>query len=88
MAVLTIRDVPDDVKDALAREARESGKSLQSYVLDVLKRQAGFSRNRHLLLTLAEDMKLHGGTSPDAPNAADVLAEERARRDAQLMGDR
>lgn len=87
MAVLTIRDVPDNVKARLALEARESGKSLQAFLLDVLKRQADFSRNRHLLLTISEDMELRGGAGPEAPSAADVIAEERARRDAQLMGD-
>ena len=38
-----------EVKDALAREAREHGQSLQSFLLGVLKRQADYSRNRQLL---------------------------------------
>jgi plasmid stability protein len=75
--VLTIRDVPDDVKEALTREARERGQSLQAYLLTVLKRQAAFSRNRQLLVEIERDLALGGGADEDAPDAADVLADAR-----------
>jgi plasmid stability protein len=78
-SVLTIRDVPDDVKDALALEARERGQSLQAYLLAVLKQQAAFSRNRQLLVEIERDLAQGGGAGADAPDAADVLAA--ARRD-------
>jgi hypothetical protein len=77
MAVLTIRDVPDEVKAALAREARERGQSLQSYLLSVLNRQAAFAGNRHILDEIERDLTTSGGAGEDAPDAAEVLARAR-----------
>lgn len=87
MAVLTIRDVPDDVKDALAREARERGQSLQSYLLGVLNRQAAFARNRQLLDEIERDLATGGGASASAPDAADVIAQARAERTPEARGN-
>jgi hypothetical protein len=81
MAVLTIRDVPEDVKDALAREARERGQSLQAFLLGVLNRQAAFVSNRHFLNEIERDLATRGGAGADAPDAADVLAQARAERE-------
>ena len=49
--MLTIRDVPDSVKEALARDARDRGQSLQAFLLSVLTRQAAFRQNERLLQT-------------------------------------
>jgi antitoxin FitA len=48
MAVLTIRNVPDEVRDLLTRAAKRSGQSLQGFLLSVLEREARFSRNAEL----------------------------------------
>lgn len=40
MAVLTIRDVPDDQMRTLEVRAAQTGQSVQSYVKDVLAREA------------------------------------------------
>lgn len=80
MAVLTIRDVPDDVKDALAREARERGQSMQSYLLSVLNQQAAFARNRQILAEIEHNLATGGGAGEDAPDAAEVLAQARSDR--------
>lgn len=45
MVALQIRDVPDDVRDALAERARQAGQSLQGFLLDVVVREASFARN-------------------------------------------
>lgn len=87
MAVLTIRDVPDDVKNALARDAREHGQSLQSFLLGVLKRQADFSRNRQLLAEIERDLTMDGGAGEDAPDAADLVEQARADRDDRSGSD-
>jgi len=80
MAVLTIRDVSDEVKAALVREARERGQSLQSYLLSVLNRQAAFAGNRRLLDEIERDLATGGGAGEDAPDAAEVLAQARSDR--------
>lgn len=79
MAVLTIRDVPDEVRDTLARNARERGQSLQTFLLGVLQQQARYSRNRQLLADIEGDLAEGGGAGAEAPDSADLL--ERARVD-------
>jgi plasmid stability protein len=76
-SVLTIRDVPDEIKAALSLEARERGQSLQAYLLAVLKQQAAFSRNRQLLVEIERDLAQGEWAGDDAPDAADVLAAAR-----------
>ena len=81
MAVLTIRDVSDEVKDALAREARERGQSLQAYLLGVLARQAAFARNRQILDEIERELAAGGGAGADAPDAGELLEQARAGRE-------
>jgi hypothetical protein len=75
--VLTVRDVPEEVRDLLAQDARERGQSLQAFLLSVLRRQAAFSRNRQLLSEVEEDLRAGGGAEADAPDAAELLAQAR-----------
>lgn len=82
--VISVRDVPDDVRDVLAEQARERGQSLQAYLLSVLRRQAAFSRNRQLLAEIESDLRGGGGASSQAPDAAQVLAQERAERTREV----
>ena len=79
--VITIRDVPEDVRDVLAQQARERGQSLQAYLLAVLNRQADFCRNRQLLDEISQELDSGGGADQDAPDAAELLARARAERD-------
>jgi hypothetical protein len=78
--VLTIRDVPEDVRDTLARDAQENGQSLQAFLLGVLGHRAEFSRNRELLDEVKRDLARGGGAGPSTPNAADVLDAARRER--------
>ncbi|MEU6644873.1 hypothetical protein ABZ863_20255 [Saccharomonospora sp. NPDC046836] len=80
MSVLTIREVSDDVKNALVRDARERGQSLQAFLLDVLRRQAAFGRNRELLAEIEQDLTEGGGAAEDAPDAAALLTQARPER--------
>jgi hypothetical protein len=76
--VVTIRDVPEDVRDLLAQQARERGQSLQAYLLGILRRQAQFSRNRELLAEIEAELAVEGGgAGPGAPDSWEVLAEAR-----------
>ncbi len=79
MAQLTIRDVPEAVKDALASAARERGQSLQAYALGVLTREADFMSNAHVIVEV--DARRAHLAGDDAPRAAEVIAAERERRE-------
>lgn len=42
---LQIRNVPDDVRDALVERAAQLGQSMQAFLLDVVQREARIARN-------------------------------------------
>ncbi len=79
MVALQIRDVPDDVRDLLAEEAKRRGTSLQGYLLDVLEREAANAHNRRWLEKHRSD-----STRPRSGMGADeivaVIREARERR--------
>lgn len=85
---LTVRDVPEEVRDALAGVARRRGQSLQSYLLSVLSQQAAFSRNAQLLSEVADDLAGGGGAQADAPDAAELLAQDRPAQTGRGQGRR
>lgn len=49
MVAIQIRDVPDEVRDALVAQAGARGQSLQRYLLGIVSAQARRSRNVELL---------------------------------------
>lgn len=77
MTAIQIRDVPDDVRDALAEQAARSGQSLQGYLLALVTGQARSTRNAVLLRRFADRSD---GVRTAAGSAADELAEERDPR--------
>ena len=86
--MLTIRDVPDSVKEALARDARDRGQSLQAFLLSVLTRQAAFRQNERLLAEISSDLAIGGGAGSEAPDAKDLIETARSRRDTDDPGSR
>lgn len=77
MTAIQIRDVPDDVRDALAEQARSAGRSLQGFLLDLVTVQARRSRNVAILAEFAG--RTDGTTSPAGTTAEELrsLREER-----------
>jgi plasmid stability protein len=83
MVALQIRDVPEEVRDALAGRARARGQSLQAFLLALVQEEARRSRNLALLdrFTGRTD-----GSKLTIAEAGDSLARARAQRDEQLIG--
>lgn len=84
MVALQIRDVPEEVREALAERAQARGQSLQAFLLAVVQDEARRSRNRALLDRFT-DRSDGSQLGPEA--AADAIAQARAERDAQLSGE-
>lgn len=72
---LQIRDVPEDVRDILARRAAELGQSLQKYLLDVVIREAGQQQNVELLRAVRP-----GSTPGDVAESLAVARTDRTRQ--------
>lgn len=83
MVALQIRDVPDDIREALVERAAARGQSLQSFLLGVVTDEARRSTNLALLERF--------GTRRDGSHLAtkevtESLDHARAQREALLSG--
>jgi hypothetical protein len=81
MTGLMIRDVPDEVRDALAQEARARGQSLQKYLLGLLTAEA---RRRNNVVLLAQFEGRDDGTRDEGEEYLAALDRVRAERDGTL----
>lgn len=79
MVAIQVRDVPDDVRDALAGEASRRGVSLQVYLAEVLEREAASARNLAWLRDVAARQR------PAEPSTTrDEIREGWQQRDRQI----
>jgi hypothetical protein len=80
MGAIQVKDVPEELHEALRRRAVEQGMTLADYVLDLIRRDLGVPSRREWFERLAsrEPVKLRPGEAAEALHAA------RAEREAQL----
>jgi antitoxin FitA len=79
MALIQIRDVPETVRDELARKAAAAGKSMQSYLLGELTRLA----ERPSMAEIAQRAQARARASGSTVTMRDAVAAVRAVRDRQ-----
>jgi plasmid stability protein len=81
MAVaLQIKDVREEVRDAIAARAAAIGQSMQTYLREILEREFRAERNKHLFDNLAT----HRSLSLDVDDVVDLI---RAGREGDRQGD-
>ena len=74
MAVaLQIRNVPDEVRDALVERASQLGQSMQAFLLDLIQREARLARNASMFERTASNRTL----IPDAYSPERIIREGR-----------
>jgi antitoxin FitA len=80
MGAIQVKDVPEELHEALRRRALEEGRSLADYVLDLIRRDLGLPSRREWFERLAtrEPVDIAPGVIADEIRAA------RAERDAQI----
>lgn len=78
MVALQIRDVPPEVRDVLAEQARARGQSLQAYLLWLVTQEATRSANVSLLHRFVGRTD---GSQVTATQAVDELDRMRSSRD-------
>jgi plasmid stability protein len=76
MPNVLVRDIPDDVHAALQRRAEQRGQSLQQFLAAELRRLA----ERPAIDDVLDRIDRRRGGRVGLRQAADDLAEERARR--------
>jgi len=77
MPLIQVRDVPEDVRDELARKAALAGKSLQSYLLGELTKLSEHPSMAEIVARAQARAKAAGSTV----TMADAVAAVRAGRD-------
>lgn len=82
MVALQVRDVPDEVHEALVAQAHARGIPLQGLLLEMLTVEARRARNLAILQRSAERA---AGTSVTNEDVDDALARARAERDEALQ---
>lgn len=83
MVNIQVRDVPDEVRDAVAAEADERGQSMQSYLLSTLE---AIARRRRAIAMLKKLGTMGGGYTGPAEDVVEEIASQRAERDRRNQG--
>ncbi len=73
MVALQIRNVPEEVRDALAERASQLGLSMQAFLLDLVKREARLARNATMFQRTAGSRTV----IPDAYSPEGIVREGR-----------
>ena len=79
MVLIQIRDVPEDVRDELARKAAAAGQSMQSYLLGELTKLA----ERPSMAEIVRRAQARAKASRSTVTMNDAVAAVRATRDRQ-----
>lgn len=80
MVAIQIRDVPDDVRTKLAAYAKEEGKSLQQFLLDLLIEEVSWEDNTAIM---AEAARRPGGIVGTVEEAQTFTERWKAERDSR-----
>jgi antitoxin FitA len=79
VTLIQVRDVPEPIRDELARKAAAAGQSMQSYLLGQLTRLA----ERPSMAEIVRRAQAGAKASGSAVTMSDAVAEVRAARDRQ-----
>jgi plasmid stability protein len=81
MGAIQVKDVPEELHEALRRRAIKEGMSLADYVLDLIRRDLGLPSRREWLERLATREPV----DISREEILEALDDARAERETQLM---
>jgi antitoxin FitA len=84
MGAIQVKDVPEELHEALRRRAIKEGMTLADYVLDLIRRDLGLPSRREWLERLATREPVRGVDVLEALDA--VRVEREAQIEAALSG--
>lgn len=76
MGNIQVKNVPEDLHEQVRRRAAAEGTTVRDYLLGLIQRDLAVPSMAEWLAELADDPPVEGVTP-----AAEVIAEERAKRD-------
>jgi plasmid stability protein len=79
MALIQIRDVPEDVYEIIRRRARRGGQSIQAYMLSQAVEHARRPTPGEVLAELEMDLDGRPGLALDVQRVLDDIAADRPR---------
>lgn len=82
MSAIQVKNVPEELHDALRRRASDEGIGISDYILSVLRRDLALPGRREWL------DRLSGRDAIEALDSVGALALERESRDAELAAAR
>lgn len=77
MAVLTVRNLPDEVRNRLRARAAHAGRSMEAEVREILVRASVEPERRQSAAILRERVKQHYGSHPPKNVVDEFIAERR-----------
>ena len=80
VASLTIKNVPDSLREELKREAEEQGRSLNAHVIQILELSAREQARRKRMRLGAEELERFVASLPSTGDSAALIREDRDRR--------
>jgi hypothetical protein len=80
MGAIQVKDVPEELHEALRRRAVEEGMTLADYVLDLIRRDLGLPSRREWFERLATREPVN----IDREAILEAIHDARAERDAQI----
>jgi antitoxin FitA len=82
MVSIQVRDVPEQVRDTLAKVAKSRGQSMQAYLLALLEEDARRAGNVMLLKQVRETGGGYAAASGETAGELDAIRAGRDRRNA------
>ena len=83
---LLVRNVPTDIHQRLVRRAQGEGKSLQEYVMSLLKESAGKPTMAEVMAEIEANLAAHPLSSISAEEIVATIHEGREERTTRLRG--
>lgn len=83
---LLVRNVPAEVHATLVRRAEGEGKSLQEYVMSLLKESTGKPTMAEVMAEIEANLAAHPGPSISTEEIVAAIHEGREERTRRLLG--
>lgn len=79
MRNVTVKQIPEELHEKLKKAALEEGKSLNAYVLSLLKQSVDERRRRAIMRERRDEFRKFMATLPPLSDSAELIRDDRNR---------